>query len=202
MSSSESISDWIGQLKAGDQAAVQQLWERYWQQLVALARRKIRGNRRRAADEEDVALSVFDSLCRGAARGRFPLLSDRNNLWGLLIVLTSRKAADQIDHERRHKRGSGAVRGESAFVGLDGSARSAGGLDHLMGSEPTAAFAAEAAEECERLLGLLKPELRSVAVWKMEGYTNGEIAARLGSALATVERKLRMIRGIWQQELA
>jgi hypothetical protein len=34
----------------------------------------------------------------------------------------------------------------------------------------------------------------------MEGYTSGEIAARLGCVETTVERKLRAIRGIWSGE--
>jgi DNA-directed RNA polymerase specialized sigma24 family protein len=201
MPSSGSVTHWIRQIKAGDSAPAQLLWQRYWHRLVTLARRKLRQSRRRAADEEDVALSAFDSFCRGAAQGRFPLLSDRNNLWGLLIVLTSRKAADQIEHERRLKRGGGAVRGESALAPRGGSAGERAGLDQLTGRQPAAAFAAQAAEECERLLGLLKAELRPIALWKLEGYTNPEIAAKLGCVVSTVERKLRMIRHAWQREL-
>ena len=53
-----------------------------------------------------------------------------------------------------------------------------------------------------RLLGLLgDTELRSVAVWKMEGWTNEEIAQQIGRSLPTVERKLRMIRGLWEKEV-
>jgi len=74
MLSNGSVSHWIGQLKAGNHAAAQELWEDYFQRLVRLARRKLRGRSRRAADEEDVALSAFDSFCRGAALGRFPRL--------------------------------------------------------------------------------------------------------------------------------
>ena len=46
---------------------------------------------RRAADEEDVALSAFDSFCRGAEQGRFPQLDGRDDLWHLLVVITVRK---------------------------------------------------------------------------------------------------------------
>jgi DNA-binding NarL/FixJ family response regulator len=58
-------------------------------------------------------------------------------------------------------------------------------------------FAAQIAEECGRLLGLLDEDLRAVAMWKMEGETNEQIATRLGKAPRTVERKLRIIRGLW-----
>ena len=62
MASTGSVTTWVEQLRAGNRAAAQQLWERYFSRLVNLARTKLRGLRRRAADEEDVALSAFDSL--------------------------------------------------------------------------------------------------------------------------------------------
>ena len=58
------------------------------------------------------------------------------------------------------------------------------------------------AEECRRLLeGLGDESLRAVARWKMEGWTNREIAARLGCVEHTVERKLRSIRRLWSEEV-
>jgi DNA-directed RNA polymerase specialized sigma24 family protein len=56
-------------------------------------------------------------------------------------------------------------------------------------------LAAQVVEEYQRLLGGLgDAALRSVAVWKLEGYTNKEIAGRLGCSEPTVERRLRLIR--------
>ena len=37
-------------------------------------------------------------------------------------------------------------------------------------------------------------------LWKMEGYTVEEIAEKLGCVQRTVERKLRVIRGLWNPE--
>jgi len=62
------------------------LWERYFRRLVGLARKKLRAAPRRAADEEDVALSAFDSFCRGAKLDRFPQLHDRLDVWQLLVA--------------------------------------------------------------------------------------------------------------------
>src|SRR5690349_18992131 len=201
MSPPGSVSRWVGRLKGGEQAAAQELWERYLQRLIGLARNRLRGARRRAADEEDVALSAFDSFCRGARSGRFPQLQDRNNLWAMLVVITTRKALDLVQHERRRKRGGGAVRGESALGDPQGTSPGEPGLDQIVGREPTPQFAAQVAEECQRLLGRLgDDQLRSVALWKMEGYTNGEIAAKLGCVEGTVERKLRVIRSLWTQD--
>jgi DNA-directed RNA polymerase specialized sigma24 family protein len=191
-----SVSGWIDLLKAGDQAAAQPLWERYFHRLVALARSKLPEMHRRAADEEDVALSAFDSFCRGAEAGRFPQLADRDDLWRLLFTLTARKAFDQMRDENRLKRGGGAVLGQSALA-------AGGDFEWFVGREPAPESAAMVAEECRRLLtGLKSDELRSIAVWKMEGFTNEEIAAKLSCATTTVERKLQRIRAHWLEEVA
>jgi DNA-directed RNA polymerase specialized sigma24 family protein len=197
-----SVTQWIDRLKAGDPDAAQKLWERYFRRLVGLARKKLRAAPRRAADEEDVALSAFDSFCRGTEQGCFPQLHDRLDLWQLLVLLTARKAVDQAQHERRQKRGGGAVLDEAALPGpADSSARGAA-LEQIEGREPTPAFAAQVAEECCRLLERLdSPELSRIALCKMEGYSNEEIAAQLGCGLRTVERRLRLIRSIWEEEL-
>src|SRR3954469_11973834 len=105
MSSQGSVTHWISLLKAGEHAAVQPLWERYFPRLVTLARARLRGAPRRVADEEDVALSAFDSFCRRAKQGRFPQLLNRDELWHLLVVLAARKAVDLARRENRQKRG-------------------------------------------------------------------------------------------------
>ena len=105
MESRGSVTHWVGQLQAGDQAAAQPLWDRYIRRLVGLARKKLHSAPHRVADEEDVALSAFESFCRHAAEGRFPQLNDRDNLWQLLVVMTARKAHHLIRDERRQKRG-------------------------------------------------------------------------------------------------
>jgi hypothetical protein len=104
MRPADSVTVWIHQLRAGNPAAAQKLWEGYFHRLVGLARAKLRTLPRRGADEEDVALSAFDSFFQGAAQGRFPRLDDRNDLWQVLFLITERKAIDLIRHEGRAKR--------------------------------------------------------------------------------------------------
>jgi DNA-directed RNA polymerase specialized sigma24 family protein len=193
-------------LEAGDADAAQPLWERYFGRLVALARGRLRGARRREADEEDVALSAFDSFCRGVMAGRFPRLNDSTDLWRVLVVITARKAADQVAREHRRKRcprvdGSDQpVRGESAFLVPGAGGEEMSGLDGVAGAEPSPEFAALVAEEQQRLFdGLRDDTLRSVAGWKLEGWTNEEIAGKLGCSLSRVERKLRLIRKMWEE---
>ena len=153
----ESVTHWLGQLKAGDPSAAGPLWERYFPKLVALARARLAGFPRRAADEEDVALSAFDSFCRDAAAGRLPRLDDRDDLWRVLLLITGQKAVDLVRHESAGKRG-----GRPGAAALD--------LESLAGAEPTPEFAALVADEFRRLLDKLPDdELRTLALWKLEG---------------------------------
>jgi DNA-directed RNA polymerase specialized sigma24 family protein len=116
-------------------------------------------------------------------------------------VITARKALDLVERQGRKKCGGSRLRGESALH--DPADPGNGGLEQVVGDEPTPAFAAEVAEECRRLLALLgDDELRQIAVWKMEGYTNEQIAGRHGCSLAKVERRLRVIRKSWKGESA
>jgi hypothetical protein len=101
VSGAGSVTHWIGQLQAGEQAAFQKLWERYFRRLVGLARKRLQGAPRCAADEEDVALSAFDSFFRRAREGYFPKLLDRDDLWQLLVLIAGRKASNLAKHERR-----------------------------------------------------------------------------------------------------
>lgn len=183
-----SVTLWIDELKAGNRAAAQELWNRYFHRLVGLARRKLHG----AASlegEEDVALSAFDTFYRAAEAGRFPQLDDRDDLWRLLMTITARKALRSARDAGRLKRGGGRQRADDAAV------------EHLMSAEPTPEFALQVQDELQRLFGVLSDEaLRAIALEKLEGGTNEAIAARLGCAPRTVERKLNLIRILWQPE--
>ena len=193
-----SVTRWLGQLQAGDPAAAQQLWERYFRRLVGLAQEAARAPRR-AADEEDVALSAFDSFCRGTEQGRFPDLADRDGLWRLLVLMTARKAMHLRRDEGRQKRGGRAQ--FAADTPDDPNEESV--LGQVLSREPTPEFAAQMTEECERLLrGLGDAELKSVALLRMEGHSVEEIAVQLKCVARSVKRKLQLIRGIWEKELA
>src|ERR1051326_5822786 len=174
-----SVTYWILALKAGDHAAAQPLFERYFEHMVRLARARLGGCSRRCAAEEDVALSAFASFCRGVDAGKFPLLRDRHNLWPLLMVITARKAIDLRDRELAQKRGGGAVGGESDFHDPGRPTDGKRGIEQVIDTEPSPEFVVELAEEMRILLAALPNEtLRRVATLKLEGYTNDEIATR------------------------
>jgi DNA-directed RNA polymerase specialized sigma24 family protein len=197
-----SVTRWISELKAGDVRAAQPLWERYFDRLVRLARARLSESRQGRADvdEEDAALSAFDAFCRGAAAGRYPQLGDRDDLWKLLVTITAGKCVDQARRRQRQKRGGGRVVRE-ADMAAPGTPAETGGIDALVGPDPTPEFAAMVVDEYRRLLEMLADDgLRQVAVWRMEGYTNDEIAARLGCTRRTVCNRLELIRATWAAE--
>jgi RNA polymerase sigma factor (sigma-70 family) len=197
-----SVPHWLARLKAGDHAAATKLWERYSGRLVTLARQRLRGSPRRAADEEDVALSAFDSFCRRAEAGCFPKLDDRDEVWNLLLTIVWRKADKLRHHEGRQKRGGGAVRGDSALPGAQDTTAPPGAMAAVADDEPTPEEAALCAEEFDRLLALLPDAgLRRIALLRFEGYANAEIAQQLRCVVSTVERRLKRIRALWQKEL-
>jgi len=195
-----SITGWIAGMKAGDLAAAQPLWERYFARMVDLAQARLRATRRLDAgsDEEDAALSAFESLCVGLAKGRFPQLADRDDLWGLLVVITTRKVQAQARRRLRQKRGGGQVRPASDLAGPASDDEDDNDLlARAVSSEPTPEFAAMVAEEYRRLLDSLGDDvLRKVAVLRMEGFTTDAIAGQLGCARRTVARQLALIRQI------
>jgi DNA-directed RNA polymerase specialized sigma24 family protein len=199
VSNDDSVTLWLDGIKAGDPLDIQRLWNRYFQRLVRLAGAKLPGHCRRAFDEEDVALSAFQSFCERAGRGQFPQLDDRDDLWRVLATITVRKALDTMRHQTRQKRGGGRVLGESALL-----AREAGdceGLNEVLSREPTPEDAARFTEDYQHFLAkLADPVLRSVALRRLEGQTAQEIATASKVSTKTIERKLKLIRSIWSQE--
>ena len=201
----ESITRCLGDLLEGgaNDDAVQALWERYFLRLVHLARNRLRAAPRGVADEEDVALSAFDSFCRGAAAGRYPRLGGRDDLWRLLVTITCRKVADEIERQRAQKRDRRRLWTEAEFdrsAAVEDSGEG-GVLARIVGREPSPDFVASMTEQCQVLLERLgEPMLCQVALLKMEGYQNDEIARRMTCSLRSIERKLYLIRKTWQRE--
>jgi DNA-directed RNA polymerase specialized sigma24 family protein len=203
MVSTHSVTRWLEQLKQGDRQAVGPLWERYFTRLVQLARTWFpRSPTTAAASAEDAALDAFASFCRRAEADGFARLFHRDDLWQILVVLAFRKRCNQFQHEQRRRRRPAAGRVYAASA-LEQDGGEAGALfTNMLNRGPEPALMVQAAEECRRLLAELgDDQLRQIAQWKVEGFTNEEIGAKLGRAVATVERKLARIRRLWEKEL-
>ena len=195
-----SVTRWISELdgQAPDQAQ-QELWNRYFTRLTGLARKRMPKSVRKAADEEDVALSALDSFFRRAGDGQFPHLYDRTGLWTLLARITSFKAIQRAEYERAAKRGGDNVVRESE---LDSAGKEVPSLEDVLASEPTPEFVVQMEEQVQVMMNKLDEEvLRRMAQMKLEGYQNREIAESLGIGLRTVERKFARIRAIWMANL-
>lgn len=199
-SSDHSISQWLSGLKRGEEEAARQVFERCFDRLIQIARSRLGGASRRVSDEEDVALSVFHSLFRGATAGRFEQMQDRDHLWQMLVAITQQKVVDLKRHNVRQKRGGGEVRGDSVF--LTSNDQAPAGFDDFAVEELTPDFISQLEEEHQHLLDKLRDDtLRRIALLRMEGFTDAEISSELGISLRTVERKLQLIRETWSREI-
>lgn len=198
----DSVTTWIGRLRESDPQAAQVLWQRYVERLIRLAHAKMSGMKRRAIDEEDVVSLAFHRFLQAVEGGKFPKLEDRRDLWQLLVLVTERASIDVRRAELAEKRGGGTVRGDSAFRNPETDQTGGAGIHRVAADEPTPEFAAIATENYARLLSSLDDqELCDIAIAKMEGFSNQEIADRCGLGLRTIERKLKLIRQIWSREL-
>ena len=186
---SQSITTWIDQLADGNQQAAEEVWKHISERLQEFARQRLDPQTRRRYDENDAANSAFHSLCRGLANGRLEA-ENRDALWGLLAVITSRKISAQQRYAARQKRGEGREQGESGF--------GAQGIDQIDEKQRAPDVLAEVAESCTQLFAALSDDtMKKVVLLKFQGARNEEIATELGCTRRTVERKLEGIRRIW-----
>lgn len=181
-------------LKANESTAQRAAWNRYFAELARVARRRLEraGAARRVADEDDIVVSVFDSLFERLRQGEFGQISDELELWKLLLTLTDRKALNQGRRQRAQKRGGAHVRGDSVFAGTAGDGRT--GLEQVAFVEPTNAEADAFIASIRECLEGVDGELSQIGELRLCGFTNEEIAARQNCSLATVERRLKLLR--------
>jgi RNA polymerase sigma factor (sigma-70 family) len=200
-----SVTGLIPALKAGQPEAADAIWRRYYQRVVEVARQRLQfAPHRGIEDAEDVALSAIHGLCTGAAQGRFERLSNRDDLWQLLVTITVKKALCHRQKYDRLKRGGThhVPRGQAEVEATQdgGGGDDANALDWVLSKEPTPESSAIIQEQFQELLrSLADSTLRQIALWRMDGLTNAEIAQKIGRVARTVERKLELIRLIWEE---
>ncbi len=186
----DDVTIWIGKLKEGDEDAARMIWERFFHRIQGLAQKKLGSIPRRESDAEDLALSAINALCVGAREGKFRQLEDRQDLWQLLAMITSRKAAQSWRRQTRR----GEV-GESVFQhNAEGL-----GMQNIAADSPQ--FLDTMHDACRDLLAKLDSDrLREVAMLRLSGYSNAEIAAKLDRSEKSIERYLQLIRASWSAE--
>jgi RNA polymerase sigma factor (sigma-70 family) len=176
---SDPITALIAGLKRSDEPSIARLWELYFRRVAGLARRVL-GDARGAADEEDVAQSAFRSFCLRAGGSGFPRLNDRRDLWSLLATITFRKALKQIAREAHQ-------------------IPTIPDAERALANQPDHEFLVELRDEIQRLMGLIDEEERRIAGLIMSGHTNEEIARLCGFSRTKVERKRKLIRETWRR---
>ena len=195
MSSVGSVTHWMELVAGGDSPlAEDRLFERFFERLVQLARTRLKDCPRAGEDEEDVALCALDSFFRRAKRGEFTDIQDRSDLWTLLATITNRKAINQFHKQTAAKR---------RLTSLDEPWKEYHyGVDQQVAKEPPPDVLLQMIEEChKRLEQLHDPVLRKVAIRRLEGYSNGEIARELEVSDRTVRRKIDRIRLEWSEAM-
>lgn len=194
----QSITQWLRRLESGDEQVAGLLWDTYFERLVWLVQQRTQSKLNRVDDAEDVALSAFASFCHGVRKQQFTGLANREGLWRILVSIAIHKLIHKHRDQNRVKRGGGYVQitqGDSADDALD--------ITHqILSREPSPEVILLVAEQYDRWMNALESEeLRKISQWKLEGYTNDEIADMHGVTTRTVERKLQLIRKILVHEL-
>ena len=196
MSKSTNVSHWIDLVKAGDSAAANRIWQHYLERLMRSVQGRLYGQNRAISDEQDIVLSVFDSFYNAAENGRFPDLSDRDDLWRLLLRMSARKVVDKRRHDQRQQRG-GNVKVHSLNQSADDDS-----VIEAIGDEPSPEMVLMMQESVEKFFSHLGVgQLRELAGAKLEGYSNVELAERFSCSERTIERRLHLIREKCHQEL-
>lgn len=181
-----SITRWFRSLRDGDEEAAEMLWRHFFPRLVSIARNRFGADNNVVYGADDAAQSVFHLLCRGAKHGRYDKVVGRDDLWRLLVTSTRRKVIDQVRARNTVKRGGDV---ETLIPEFE-----------LQSPDPTPETLAILDERLqERLAALRDDTLRTIAIMRLEGYANAEIAEQLSVSERTIERKLNLIRGDWEK---
>jgi RNA polymerase sigma-70 factor (ECF subfamily) len=188
--SEDRSGDLVARWRQGDQQAAAQLFHRYAERLIVLARSHLTPKLAQRVDPEDVVQSVYRSFFAETRAGRYEF--DRGgDLWHLLVAITHHKLYDQVKHNTRQKRAVAREQNlgkNGSFYGLETT---------LLAREPTPLEAAALSDTIEQLMRHLKPMHRNVFELRLKGYSTDEIAAELQFS----ERMVRYVLEWIEQEL-
>lgn len=191
-----SVTNWLRAIETGDNDAAQQLWNRYSAEMHGVAQRRMRRLKPKdILDEDDIVSGAFAAICLAARKGLLVKVGNRNELWGLMIVIIHRKVGQREEYVSAAKRD--ALQTVSQVDRLqDFGSR----LERLAAADSGVLSQLIQVEAADVLLRKLDdPDHRAVAVLKLAGYTNDEIATELGYARRTIQRMLSLIKTCWEE---
>jgi RNA polymerase sigma factor (sigma-70 family) len=175
-------------LRSRDQSAASDLFHRYAQRLIGLARTRLDARLRGQVDPEDVVQSVFRSFFNRVGDGRWELHSE-DSLWAMLVVLTVRKCGRTAKRLLAKKRGGGAPQSELRESDTDSVLNWDPAAD-----DPSPEAAAMLVETMEKLAAELTPRERQIMELRLQDYSVQEISEKIGRTTRMVYRGLERIR--------
>jgi RNA polymerase sigma factor (sigma-70 family) len=202
MPTANSVSRWVAGLESPDlrvrDEAARRIWRRFARELHRVVRRRLNARVRIREDEDDIVQSTFAAYFEAQSKRRYPL-SEPGELARLLRSIARRKTTNTT---LRHTAGCRNVRREQSLTIPDPEdeasperraefedSRAIGPDEEALGNI-----------EVARILGLLPADLRPIVRWRLEGFTEAEIAQRLNRTTRTVEIKLNRIRKVLIQD--
>jgi RNA polymerase sigma-70 factor, ECF subfamily len=178
------VSGWMTATRLDSQ---KELFRRYANGLIALARSRLSPKLARRLDPEDVVHSAYRSFFAAVREGRYEIQRG-GDLWQLLVTITLHKVQHQVRLQTAGKR---AVQREQHF----GSEDSLLGMHAaLLAREPSPMAALVLAEQLEQLMGLLNPLQRRMLELRLQGHNLKEIAAATQRSQAMVRRALDRVK--------
>lgn len=179
----ERPADLVRQWQAGDQQAAGELFHRYVDRLIALARCHLSARLSGRVDAEEVVQSAYRCFFAMARAGRYDL-ERGGDLWQMLVAITLHKLQQHVDYHSAQKR---TVTREENFASEESRAALQA---QLPAREPSPADAAALSDELERALGTLTPRERRIIELRLQGFKVEEIATELNSSERTIWRAL------------
>jgi RNA polymerase sigma-70 factor (ECF subfamily) len=179
----------LARWRSGDQQAAAELFQRYAERLVRLARSRLPANLNRRLDAEDVVQSVYRSFFMEARDGHYDL-ERGSDLWRLLVTITLHKLYNQIKRNSNGKRGVSREEGVADFD-----------YTYFTSQEPSPADAAELTDALKQIMAGLEAPQRRMLELRLQGYSVDEIAEDVGCSQRSVLRNLQQIKSGLRQGL-
>ena len=194
--------------ESGDDEAIADLFNFYFDRLAGFGGLLLSPNSQRVLDGEDLAQSVFAKFLRDAEAGfrdkdgKLIKLENRNQVWAMLAYRLEKRAANRQRFMNAKKRGNGKVAGESAFRTSEGD-WDPNGIGEIGDNQFSDLF-----DDIEKLHKTLleilaneeDPLLYQIGALTLAGKLPKEISESLGISLASVYRKIKLIKECWEEE--
>jgi RNA polymerase sigma-70 factor (ECF subfamily) len=181
----------VERVRKGDGEAARELFDRYVDRLVAVARRRLSRPITSRVDPEDIVQSVFRTFFGRLQAGQFHL-DQQNDLCKLLVRITVNKTLRQVAFQKAAKR-------DPAHEAHTDSADQDQVLE-LLAREPAPEEAVAFLDQLEHFLAQLDPQERRILEMRLQGYSNEDICRELGIYDRKIRRVLERVRGLAEQE--